>query len=249
MQLRPKKRNKTDGPCWESNPGHLQFPPDSNEPSQSKYRTSRLQGHGKEFRGYRPSRCVLGIVVDDDLVCPQILVNIVHTIARYCTYSSTRAGLFPESPAAVADSQTCDASSAWLDNVAVAARTEASVDGTVVAATATFVSEVPVSLSITTSFNVSPVARPLEPPMPGTNFVHQNAILSPLSSTRCFNTNKTTSPKKTRAEMMSTRSSQSVFSSAVTSCFEVPMRRLSVSCVCEADWRLVVEDSVDGGIS
>lgn len=135
--------------------------------------------------------------------------------------------MFPES-AATADFEA--------DKVAVAAKTEASVDGTVVAVATTLVSEVPVPLSITTSFN--------ELPPPGMNLVHQNAILSPLSSIRCFSTNNTTSPKKTRAEVMTTRSSQSVCSSAVTSCFEAPIRRVRVSCACEADWRLTVEDSV-----
>lgn len=147
--------------------------------------------------------------------------------------------MFPES-AATADSEA--------DKVAVAVKTEASVDETVVAVTTTLVSEVPAPLSITTSFNVSPVARPREPPTTGMNLVHQNAILSPLSIIRCFSTNKTTSPKKTRAEMMSTRSSQSVCSSTVTSCFEVPIRRVRVSCACEADWRLAVEDSVGCGV-
>jgi len=143
------------------------------------------------------------------------------------------------------DSVTCKASSVGPDKVAVAATAEASVNGTAVAVTMMLVSEAPAWLSVTTSFNVCPVTRLGGLPRPGTNRVHQNAILSPLSSIRCFSTNNTTSPKKTKAEMMSTRSSQSVCSSAVTSCFDVPMKRLRISCACEVDWRLAVEDSVE----
>jgi len=171
-----------------------------------------------------------------------------------CAYSSTCVGsetsVLPE-PTTVSDSETTLGegthwviSPAYPDKVAVAAKVEARVDETAVAVNTALVNEVPAPLSTTASFSVSPVARPQESPIPGTNLVHQNTILNPLSSIRCFSTNNTTRPKKIRAEMMSTRSSQSVCSSAVTSCFDVLMKRLSMSCACEADWRLVVEDSV-----
>lgn len=49
--------------------------------------------------------------------------------------------------------------------------------------------------------------------------------------------------KKTTAEMMRRRSSQSDFSRAVMSCLDVPMTAVSVSCVEEVDLRLAVEAS------
>jgi hypothetical protein len=55
---------------------------------------------------------------------------------------------------------------------------------------------------------------------------------------------RTTRKKKTSAEIISTRSSQSDFSSAVTSCLDVPMRLLSVSWVDDVERRDAVDASV-----
>ena len=77
----------------------------------------------------------------------------------------------------------------------------------------------------------------------GKNLVHQKATLSPRSRTRCFKMNNTTRRKKTNPEMIRTRSSQSDFSSAVTSCLEVSMTLLRTSCWRDVERRVAVEES------
>ena len=92
------------------------------------------------------------------------------TVPAYSsTWAGSRTGLIPES-AIAADSETRlddstdsvvrEASSIPDEVVAVAAKTEASVDGIAVATTTTLVSEVPAPFSATTSFNVSLVTCP-----------------------------------------------------------------------------------------
>ena len=80
----------------------------------------------------------------------------------------------------------------------------------------------------------------------GMNLVHQNAIRRLRSTSRCLRMNRTTSTKNASAAAMSSRSSQSDFSSAVMSCFEVPMSMLSTSCILEADLSAAVDDSARG---
>ena len=77
----------------------------------------------------------------------------------------------------------------------------------------------------------------------GRKRVHQNAILRPLSTKRCLRMNITTRRKKKNAEMISSRSSQSDFSSAVTSCLDVLMRSVNLSCVEDVDFSEAVEAS------
>jgi hypothetical protein len=77
----------------------------------------------------------------------------------------------------------------------------------------------------------------------GTNRVHQNASRMPRSTIRCLRMKSTTSTKKQKPERMRMRSSQSLFSSAVTSCFEVDMTLLSVSCWSEVERRVEVDSS------
>ena len=78
----------------------------------------------------------------------------------------------------------------------------------------------------------------------GINRVHQKAIRILRSTKRCLRMNRTTRMKKTRAAMISNRSSQSDFSRAVMRCFEVVMRLSRTSCVEDADFREAVEASI-----
>jgi hypothetical protein len=75
------------------------------------------------------------------------------------------------------------------------------------------------------------------------NRVHQRAIRSPLSNIRCLRIKKTTSKKNARAAIMSSLSIQSVFSSTVISCLEVPMRPVSTSWASVVDFSVAVDDS------
>jgi hypothetical protein len=77
----------------------------------------------------------------------------------------------------------------------------------------------------------------------GINLVHQNARRMPRSTILCFRMNKTTMMKKRKLERIRTRSSQSDFSKAVTSCFDVCMTLLRISCCEEVERRVVVESS------
>ena len=77
----------------------------------------------------------------------------------------------------------------------------------------------------------------------GRNLVHQKAILKPLSTIRCLRMNKTTKIKKKNPERISILSSQSAFSSAVISCFEVDMTEERVSCCKDVERREAVDDS------
>jgi hypothetical protein len=77
----------------------------------------------------------------------------------------------------------------------------------------------------------------------GRNLVHQKAILKPLSTIRCLRMNMTTNRKKQKPERMSILSSQSAFSSAVISCFEVVMTEERVSCCKDVERREAVEES------
>jgi hypothetical protein len=79
----------------------------------------------------------------------------------------------------------------------------------------------------------------------GTKRVHQKAMRIPRSKIRCFKMKSTTRRKKSSAEKMSTRSSQSDFSSAVISCFDVSMTLVRVSWVFDADRRVAVESAVE----
>jgi len=58
----------------------------------------------------------------------------------------------------------------------------------------------------------------------GMNLVHQRAIRSPRSMKRCFKIKRTTRMKNIKADRMTMRSNQSVFSRAVMSCLEVSRR-------------------------
>lgn len=78
----------------------------------------------------------------------------------------------------------------------------------------------------------------------GKNLVHHSAMRKPRSTKRCLRMNRTTKKKKQTAEIMSKRSSQSDFSRAVISCFEVPITASSVSCVAEVDRRVAVDESI-----
>lgn len=80
----------------------------------------------------------------------------------------------------------------------------------------------------------------------GRKRVHQNMIRKPRSTIRCFRMKRTTRMKKSSAARMSSRSSQSDFSSAVMRCFEVTMRLSSTSCVEEADFSEAVDCSECG---
>lgn len=64
----------------------------------------------------------------------------------------------------------------------------------------------------------------------GKNRVHQKAIRTLRSNKRSLRTSATIRKKKTRPAMIRMRSSQSVFSSATTSCLEVVMTEVKVSC-------------------
>jgi hypothetical protein len=86
------------------------------------------------------------------------------------------------------------------------------------------------------------------PEKSGINLVHQNTIFTPLSRTRCFTINSTTRTKNANAVRISTRSSQSVFSRAVTSCLEVPRMLVSVSWVEEVERRVAVEESISSAL-
>jgi len=77
----------------------------------------------------------------------------------------------------------------------------------------------------------------------GINLVHQNASRIPRSTILCFRMNRTTMMKKKKPERIRTRSNQSDFSKAVTSCFDVCMTLLRVSCCEEVERRVVVESS------
>jgi len=77
----------------------------------------------------------------------------------------------------------------------------------------------------------------------GINLVHQNASRIPRSIILCFRMNRTTMMKKKKPERIRTRSSQSDFSKAVTSCFDVYITLLRVSCCEEVERRVVVESS------
>jgi len=77
----------------------------------------------------------------------------------------------------------------------------------------------------------------------GKYFVHQNAILRPLSTIRCFRMKRITRTKKAKAERMSMRSSQSDFSSAVMICFEVDMTDERVSCCSDVERKDELEES------
>jgi hypothetical protein len=97
-----------------------------------------------------------------------------------------------------------------------------------------------------TTLNMPPSAsfrRVLSSLKSGRNLVHQKAILKPLSTTRCLRINKTTKRKKRNPERMSILSSQSAFSSAVMSCFEVDMTEERVSCCKDVERRDAVEES------
>ena len=73
----------------------------------------------------------------------------------------------------------------------------------------------------------------LSPEKSGKNRVHQNAILRLRLMTRCWRMNKTTRTKKTNADMMSMRSSQSAVSRAFIRRFEMPIRSVNLSCADE----------------
>lgn len=75
----------------------------------------------------------------------------------------------------------------------------------------------------------------------GMKRVHQKTRRRLRSTKRCLRMNKTTSMKNTSAAMMSMRSSQSDFSSAVTRCLEVTSRLSKTSCVEEADFKVAVD--------
>ena len=77
----------------------------------------------------------------------------------------------------------------------------------------------------------------------GINRVHQNAIRSPRSTTRCFRINRTTRIKKAKPERIRMRSSQSDFSSAVTRCLEVDITVFRVSCCRDVERRVAVDSS------
>jgi hypothetical protein len=99
--------------------------------------------------------------------------------------------------------------------------------------------------SVPFSNSPTPLANNLSSPeKSGKNLVHQNAIRTPLSSTRCFTMNSTTRTKNVNAERMRTRSSQSVFSRAVMRCLEVVRREVRVEWVEVVERRVVVEVSV-----
>ena len=68
-------------------------------------------------------------------------------------------------------------------------------------------------------------------PMEGIKRVHQKAMRSPRSTMRCFRMKRKTRKKNAKAAKISIRSNQSAFSSAVTSCFEVPSSQVSASWV------------------
>lgn len=80
----------------------------------------------------------------------------------------------------------------------------------------------------------------------GKNRVHQNAILILLLIMRCWRMNRTTRRKKTNADMMSIRSSQSVFSRALTSFLEVPIKSVSLSCADDVAFREALDASLVG---
>ena len=112
------------------------------------------------------------------------------------------------------------------------------------AAVATAV-ETPATLAIVEDVAVTPFSRVWAAVLrvDGINRVHQKAIRILRSTKRCLRINRTTRMKKTRAAMISNRSSQSDFSRAVMRCFEVVMRLSRTSCVVDADFREAVEAS------
>lgn len=77
----------------------------------------------------------------------------------------------------------------------------------------------------------------------GRNRVHHNATRRLRSRIRCLTIKRTTRIKNAKAENINTRSSQSDFSNAVISCFDVPMMPVSVSCVVDVERRVAVEES------
>lgn len=79
----------------------------------------------------------------------------------------------------------------------------------------------------------------------GMKRVHQKAMRIPRSKTRCFKMKSTTRIKKRSAAKMTTRSSQSDFSRAVSSCFDVSMTLVRVSWVLEVDRKVAVESAVE----
>ena len=89
-----------------------------------------------------------------------------------------------------------------------------------------------VSVVCMVAFSImTPLAAIRELPccMEGKKRVHQKAIRSPRSTMRCFRMKRITSAKNMRAANINSRSNQSAFSSAVTSCFEVPSKPVSTS--------------------
>lgn len=97
----------------------------------------------------------------------------------------------------------------------------------------------PFSIASTTSGLAVGIPRELV----GRKRVHQNMMRKPRSTIRCFKMKRTTRMKKSSAARMSSRSSQSDFSSAVMRCFDVTMRLSSTSCVEEADFSEAVDCS------
>ena len=79
------------------------------------------------------------------------------------------------------------------------------------------------------------------PSMEGKKRVHQNAMRRPRSTRRCFKIKITIRAKNAKAAKISSRSNQSAFSSAVTSCFEAPSSPVSMSWVVD----VAFSDAVD----
>jgi len=81
----------------------------------------------------------------------------------------------------------------------------------------------------------------------GSSLVQKKAMRNPRSMMRALRMKRITRTKNTSADRMRTRSSQSDFSSAVMSSLEVPMKKLSVSCAVDVDWRVAVDASAFSG--
>ena len=122
--------------------------------------------------------------------------------------------------------------------------TVGAVDAIVDEATAATFCEVTAALPIMTSLaSNGDSLRPME----GKKRVHQNAMRSPRSTIRCFRMKRTTRTKNVRVAKIRIRSNQSAFSSAVTSCFEVPSSPVSTSWVVDVALSEAVDASGQEG--